>query len=73
MRNCEKMENTLKINVFGKSILFCKYLPNQAIFGSEYQTLTIISKLIKKIQINQNKIQINQNKMQINQSKEDPN
>ena len=26
--NCEHMENTLKIKVFIKSILFCKYLPN---------------------------------------------
>ena len=28
VRNCENMENTLKINVFGKSKLFCKYLRN---------------------------------------------
>ena len=26
VRNCENMENTLKIKVFRKSILFCKYL-----------------------------------------------
>ena len=28
VRNCENMENTLKIKVFIKSILFCKYLRN---------------------------------------------
>ena len=28
MRNSENMENTLKIKVFRKSILFCKYLRN---------------------------------------------
>ena len=26
VRNCKNMENTFKIKVFGKSILFCKYL-----------------------------------------------
>ena len=30
MQNRENKENTLKINVFKKSILFCKYLRNQS-------------------------------------------
>ena len=29
--NCENMENTLKIRVFIKSILFCKYLHNRSL------------------------------------------
>ena len=41
VRNCENMENTLKINVFERSILFCKYLDNESsdpyefLFGSQ--------------------------------------
>ena len=30
VRNCENMENALKINVFEMSILFCKYLWNRS-------------------------------------------
>ena len=30
VRNCEDIENTLKIKVIGKSILFYKYLPNES-------------------------------------------
>ena len=30
VRNCKDMENTLKIKVIGKSILFCKYLRNES-------------------------------------------
>ena len=29
VRNCKNMENTLKIKVFEKSTLFCKYLSNE--------------------------------------------
>ena len=31
VRNCENMANTLKIKVFRKSILFCKYLRNESL------------------------------------------
>ena len=31
VRNWKYMENTLKIKVFGKSILFCKYLRNKSL------------------------------------------
>ena len=31
VRNCKNMENTLKIKVFGKSILFCKYLRKESL------------------------------------------
>ena len=30
VHKCENMENTLKINFFEKSILFCKYLHNES-------------------------------------------
>ena len=47
MRNYENMENTLKIKVFLKSILFCKYLhngssdPYEIFYGGQSLSLSI--------------------------------
>ena len=52
VRNNENMENTLKIKVFLKSILFCKYLHNRSsdpyeiLYGGQYLSCKIMYQIL---------------------------
>ena len=60
VRNCINKENTLKIKVFEKSILFCKYLRNERsylheiLYGDQYYLVKLSFKIHEDLYINVN-------------------
>ena len=60
MHNGENVKNALKIKVFEKSILFCKYLRNERsylheiLYGDQYYLVNLSFKIHEDLYINVN-------------------